>query len=189
MLYASSRWSASRELLEPWKLRGRRLDGVGLNWTGERSGEEGSPRVLLLRTGEVLGGNSSGVEGAGEVGRGLHCMWGVVGLSHGLPQELTMAEVSTERDFCTGSFLVLFFLSLLGLGVVGVSIEEERGRRLLLLPLASRFTVHQLLFPVFSLGTFTNRSCSDRLWRMEFCEEGGVCQQEGRGTRATQNTH
>ena len=144
--------------------------------------------MLLLRTGEVLGGNSSGVAGAGDVGRGLHCMWGVVGLSHGLPQELTMAEVSTERDFCTGSFLVLFFLSLLGLGVVGVSMEEERGRRLLLLPLASRFTVHQLLLPVFSLGTFTKRSWSERLCRMEFCGEGGGVSRRG-GVPTTPTTY
>ena len=99
----------------------------------------------------------------------------VVGLSQGLR---SLGEVPPFTFF---TFPLSFFLrGVLGDGVLPLSTECDRFLRLVRPDLASRLTVHQLLFPELSFCTFTKRLCSERLCLTEFCREGGREGEEGK---------
>ena len=91
----------------------------------------------------------------------------MVGLAQGLDSKL-----SCDDDPFTFLIFPLPFLRFLGEGALVLSTECDL-RRLVLPDLASRFTVHQLLFPDVSFCTFTNRLCRDRLCLTEFCTKRG----------------
>ena len=87
----------------------------------------------------------------------------MVGLSHGL-----LVQIS-EEDAVTFTFFrwrLRSFFFVLGEGLLPLSTDDERLRPRV--DLASRLTVHQLLFPELSFCTLTKRLCSDRLCLTEF---------------------
>ena len=51
----------------------------------------------------------------------------------------------------------------------GTESSDPDRRRLVLPPLASGLIVHHELLPLPSFCTLTNLLCSDKLWRIEFC--------------------
>ena len=87
----------------------------------------------------------------------------MVGLAQGLLR--TSFEDVTPFAFLTLLRFSLFFV--FGEGALVLSTECER-LRLVRLDLASRLTVHQLLFPEVSFWILTNRLCNERLCLTEF---------------------
>ena len=87
-----------------------------------------------------------------------------MGLSHGLLQ--LFGEQESLLSFLT--FDLSFFFLVLGDELFELSTDCDRDLLPVLPDLASRLTVHQLLFPELSFWTLTNRLCKDRLCRTEF---------------------
>lgn len=81
-----------------------------------------------------------------------------MGLSHGLDNMFSVEEpLLTFFNFALFSRFLVF-----GEGALVLSTEWDR-LRLVRPDLASRFTVHQLLFPEVSFCTLTNLLCRERL--------------------------
>ena len=93
-----------------------------------------------------------------------------MGLGHGLLR--TSLEEETPLTFFN---LVARFSRFLDLGEGAFVLSTECDlRRLVLVDLASRLTVHQLLLPDVSFCILTKRLCRERLCLTEFCGEGDV---------------
>ena len=95
-------------------------------------------------------GDGQSMRGEGLHGPGRNAV--VVGLSHGL-----LVHISDDDavHFTFLSFFLSFFFFALGDGALPLSTLDERRRPRV--DLASRLTVHQLLFPELSFWTFTKR--------------------------------
>ena len=71
----------------------------------------------------------------------------------------------------SSSLIFSFFVRPRFLSDFGAESSDPERRRLVLPPFASGFNIHQELFPFPSFCTLTNLLCSDKLWRIEFCNE------------------